>query len=136
MKKKLTLKILSLLIFWNILETFTQFCFKKTAISGSNLEIYSFTNLLSFIFAIFSSIYFWFALLSLLITFITWSTILSKIDLSVAVPLASFSYILIPIASTIFLNEKISALRWIAILFILIGVISVSLSEKREKNAD
>jgi drug/metabolite transporter (DMT)-like permease len=74
--------------------------------------------------------YLWLGLISVALTFVLWSTILSKIDLSVAVPVASFSYILIPIASIIFLHEKISALRWSGIFFILAGVIVVSLSEK------
>jgi undecaprenyl phosphate-alpha-L-ara4N flippase subunit ArnE len=69
------------------------------------------------------------------LTFIIWSTILSKIDLSVAVPIASFSYILVPLVSIIFLHEKISALRWLGIFFILAGVIFVSLSS-REKEAN
>jgi drug/metabolite transporter (DMT)-like permease len=63
-------------------------------------------------------------------TFVIWSTILSKIDLSVAVPVASFSYILVPLASIIFLGEKVALLRWIGIIFILSGVILVSLTSK------
>jgi undecaprenyl phosphate-alpha-L-ara4N flippase subunit ArnE len=66
-------------------------------------------------------------------TFIIWSTILSKIDLSVAVPVCSFSYVTIPLVSIIFLHEKISLLRWSGIFFILVGVIFVSLSSKEKE---
>jgi uncharacterized membrane protein len=44
------------------------------------------------------------------------------------VPIASFSYILVPLVSIVFLGEKISLLRWSGIIFILLGVIFVSLS--------
>jgi drug/metabolite transporter (DMT)-like permease len=53
----------------------------------------------------------------------------------VAVPVASFSYILVPLASIIFLHEKIDMLRWFGIIFILMGIIFVSMSSK-EKVAD
>ena len=62
--------------------------------------------------------------------FIIWSLILSKIDLSVAVPIASLSYILVPFVSIIFLHERITALRWLGVFFVLAGVILVSLSSK------
>jgi undecaprenyl phosphate-alpha-L-ara4N flippase subunit ArnE len=62
--------------------------------------------------------------------FIIWSTILSKIDLSVAVPIASFSYILVALVSILFLHETITLLRWMGIFLILTGVIFVSVSSR------
>ena len=131
-KKKLTLKILLTLIFSDLLETFTQFCFKKSTFSQSEFYITKLLDIAIFLKAVFSSPFLWFALLSVLLTFILWSTILSKIDLSVAIPVCSFSYISIPLVSIIFLHEKISALRWVGIFFILVGVIFVSLSSKEK----
>ncbi|MFA6350660.1 MAG: EamA family transporter [Candidatus Omnitrophota bacterium] len=75
----------------------------------------------------------WLGLLSVLLTFVIWSTILSKVDLSVAVPVASFSYVFIPLVSMIFLRETIGPLRWAGIMFILIGVVCVSLSSKEKE---
>jgi len=92
-----------------------------------------FFDLVIFFKSVFSSPFLWFGLLSVLLTFIIWSTILSKIDLSVAIPIASFSYILVPLVSIIFLHEKIGILRWLGIFFILMGVISVSLSSKEKE---
>jgi drug/metabolite transporter (DMT)-like permease len=69
-------------------------------------------------------------LLSLIFMFIVWSSILSKIDLSVAVPIASFSYILVALVSILFLHETITLLRWIGIFLILTGVIFVSVSSR------
>jgi drug/metabolite transporter (DMT)-like permease len=132
-KKKITLKILLFLIFTDFLETFTHFCFKKSTFSQSEFYITKLLDIAIFLKGVFSSPFLWFGLLSVLLTFIIWSTILSKIDLSVAVPIASFSYILVPLISIIFLHEKISILRWGGIFFILGGVIFVSLSSKEKE---
>lgn len=131
-KNGLTLKIIAFLAFSDILETFTQFCFKKSAVSQSAFEITSLSDAFSFIRTILPSHFLWLGLLSVILTFIIWSTILSKIDLSVAVPIASLSYILVPLVSLTFLGEKITALRWTGILFILIGVMFVSMSTGKE----
>jgi len=134
-KNKLTPKIFLLLIFSDVLETITHFFFKKSAISEIGLDITTLGQALIFARTMLSSGFLWIGLLSVLATFIIWSTILSKIDLSVAVPIASSSYIMVPLVSIIFLGEKVTALRWLGILFIIAGVIFVSLSaiEKDKK---
>lgn len=132
-KKRITLKILAILISTDFLETFTQFCFKKSAVTGSGLDVATLAEILVFLKVVFLSPFLWLGLFSVLLTFIIWSTILSKIDLSVAVPVCSFSYILVPITSIIFLHEKVSLLRWSGIIFILLGVIFVSLSSKEKE---
>jgi undecaprenyl phosphate-alpha-L-ara4N flippase subunit ArnE len=132
LKKKLTITILSFLIFSDFLETFTNFCFKKSALNADRLGISSFSELIIFLKTVSLSPYLWIAFLSVFLTFVIWSTILSKIDLSVAVPIASFSYILVPVVSIIFLHEQIGLLRWLGILLILTGVIFVSLSTEEK----
>lgn len=132
-KNRLTLKIIAFLVFSDILETFTQFCFKKGALAESAFQITSPLGILLFIKAVFPSGFLWLGLLSVALTFIIWSTLLSKIDLSVAVPIASLSYILVPLISLVFLHEKIIPLRWLGISFILAGVIFVSMSIKKEE---
>lgn len=121
------------LVFSDILETATQFCFKKSALTQSGFNIVAFSDLLNFFGGVFSSWYLWLGFLSVLLTFVIWSMLLSKVDLSVAVPVASFSYVLIPIVSIIFLHEKVTLLRWSGILFILLGVIFVSMSSKEKR---
>ena len=131
-KKKITLKMLFLLIFVDVLETFTHLFFKKSALPENALQINNFGGALIFLKAVFSSPFLWCGLLMVFLVFIMWSTILSKIDLSVAVSVCSFSYILVPIVSIIFLHENIGILRWIGIFFILIGIIFVALSSKEK----
>ncbi|MEI6831111.1 MAG: EamA family transporter [Candidatus Omnitrophota bacterium] len=129
-KKKVTLKILLLLITSDVLETAIHFFFKKSALAQIQFSVVDSGSAIVFFKAVFSSPFLWAGLLMAATVFIIWSTILSKIDLSVAVPIASFSYILVPVVSVIFLHEQISVLRWVGILFILTGVIFVSLSSK------
>ncbi len=129
-KKKVTLKILLLLIASDILETAVQFFFKKSALAKDGFAVVDMATAVVFFKAVFTSPFLWAGLFTVAVVFIIWSMILAKIDLSVAVPIASFSYILVPIASIIFLHEHITVLRWVGILFILMGVILVSLSSK------
>ena len=132
LKKNITLKILIFLIFTDVLETLTQFCFKKSALSESGVSVNNLPALFVFLKGVSFSPFLWIGLGTVVLTFIIWSTILSKIDLSVAVPIASFSYILVPVVSILILHEKVSIVRWLGILFILAGVIFVSLSSKEK----
>ncbi|MCX5669295.1 MAG: EamA family transporter [Candidatus Omnitrophica bacterium] len=129
-KKKVTLKILLLLIASDILETAVHFFFKKSTLVFSQGQVTDLATMLVFLKVVFSSAFLWAGLLTVVAVFIIWSMILSKIDLSVAVPIASFSYILVPLVSIIFLHEQITALRWIGVFFVILGVIFVSLSSK------
>lgn len=132
-KQHVTLKILFLLIFIDFLETFAQFCFKKSALPESGFEIKAFNDVLHFIISIIPSPFLWLGLFSLLLIFTIWSTILSKVDLSVAVPVCSLSYITVPLVSLVLLHEKISHLRWTGIFIILFGVILVSVSSRHKE---
>ena len=129
-KKKVTLKILLLLIACDIFETAIHFFFKKSALAQSSKVIVDLATAVEFFKAIFVSPFLWIGLFAVAVVFIIWSTVLTKIDLSVAVPIASFSYILVPLVSIIFLHEQITALRWLGVFFVLAGVILVSLSSK------
>jgi len=135
LKKQLTIKIVLFLVLTDILETFTHLCFKKSALTGSGFNAQSFAGIFEFLSVVFSSPFVWLGLLTVLSIFIIWSSILSKIDLSVAVPIASFSYILVPLASIVYFHERISMLRWLGIFFILIGVIFVSLSSAEKESS-
>ncbi len=130
-KNNLTLKIIIFLISSDILETFTQFCFKKSVIPVSSLLINSPIDIFIFIKPVLFSGYLWLGLASVFLAFMVWSTILSKIYLSVAVPIASFSYILVPLVSIVFLHEEVTLLDWTGIFLILAGVIIVSGSSKK-----
>ncbi len=129
-KKKITFKILLLLITSDILETAVHFFFKKSTIGSSPGQVTDLTTMFIFLKAVLLSPFLWAGLLTVAVVFILWSMLLSKIDLSVAVPIASFSYILVSVVSVIFLHEQITPLRWCGVFFVLAGVVLVSLSSK------
>ena len=129
-KKKVTFKILFLLIASDILETAVHFFFKKSTLGPNYGQVTDLTSAVVFFKIVFSSVFLWAGLLTVAAVFIIWSMVLSKIDLSVAVPIASFSYILVPTVSVIFLHEQITAWRWLGVFFVLAGVVLVSLSSK------
>lgn len=129
-KKKVTFKILLLLIASDILESAIHFFFKKSVLTQADFAVTNLAGAAAFFKLVFSSPFLWGGLAGVVIVFIIWSTVLAKIDLSVAVPVASFSYILVPIISIIFLDEKVTILRWAGIFLILAGIILVSLSSK------
>jgi drug/metabolite transporter (DMT)-like permease len=58
----------------------------------------------------------------------SWIVALSKLDLSYAYPIVSFSYVLVALASVMFLGEKVSKKRWMSIALITVGVVLVGLS--------
>lgn len=128
--RHITLKLFSFLVLTDVLETFAQFCFKKSVAASGIIKVGNLQEGLLFVGTVLPSPFLWAALLSVLAIFIAWSAILSKIDLSVAVPVCSFSYIGVPLVSSIFLHEQISSVRWTGIFFILMGVILVSLSSR------
>lgn len=133
MNKRVTIKVIVLLLLTDILESASQLCFKRTSLSAADFNISDFLGACVFLKNAFFSPFLWLAFLLVSLVFILWSTALSKVDLSVAVPVASFSYIFVPILSIIFLGEKISTLRWLGILCILLGVMFVSLSTRDKK---
>jgi multidrug transporter EmrE-like cation transporter len=57
------------------------------------------------------------------VSFITWMIALSKIDLSLAYPTVSITYVIIALASWYFFNENISFYRWLGIGIIMLGII-------------
>ncbi len=52
-----------------------------------------------------------------------WLLVLKKLDLSLAYPLASSSYIFIAVFSKVFFKEKISKLRWLSMVIIILGIV-------------
>ena len=57
------------------------------------------------------------------VSFITWMIALSKIELSLAYPTVSITYVIIALASWYFFNENISVYRWLGIGIIMLGII-------------
>jgi len=64
-------------------------------------------------------------LVILSIVIIVW--VLQTVQLSQIIPFAAGAYILIPIGSSLFFNERLKPTFWIGVLLIIMGVILTSL---------
>ena len=60
--------------------------------------------------------------LSMIAAIILWFYILKNNELSLAYPLISISYVFATLAAIFFFHETVSVVRWVGILFIMIGV--------------
>jgi len=89
-----------------------QLLFKRAAISAAEGELYQ----------ILLSPYLWVALFVYGFTTLLWVYLLRTIDLSKAYPFMALSFILVPLAATIFLNESQSYQYWIGLTFVIMGI--------------
>lgn len=59
---------------------------------------------------------------------LTWTLALHHIDVSIAYPMSSLSFVVIALCSQLLLKEKITRERWIGIVLIVLGTITVGIS--------
>ncbi len=131
-KNHLTFKIFSLLVLNDIVDTIAQLIMKK-GLAHTGISCVSFANLAEFAVRNASSLLVWLGILVCIANFFIWIIILYKIDLSIAMPAGSTSYIFVPIVAILFLHEQVSLLRWIGVLCIVLGIHFVSQSKKPVK---
>jgi drug/metabolite transporter (DMT)-like permease len=68
----------------------------------------------------------WWAILLIIVSFISWLYVLRYIPLSVAYPLSRVVDVLVPLGCWFFLGEQISALRWCGIALVVTGLALVA----------
>ena len=127
----LTIRIILLIVLMGIIESFADLFMKKGLIS-TGISSVGFHNLLEFISGNALSILIWFGILMYIINFLIWLTVLSKVQLSIAFPVVSVSYIFAPIPAIVFLNENVGFLRWLGIASIIAGIYFLSRSSRKE----
>lgn len=128
----LTLKIFFLIVLNDLGDTLAQLLMKK-GLTHTGISSIHFGNIVEFAVKNGSSPLVWLGLLVLVLNFFVWIVILSRVDLSIAMPVGSTSYIFVPIAAMLFLNEHVSLLRWAGIILIALGIHFVSQSAKSGK---
>ena len=125
----LTLKIFLLLILNDIIDTVAQVFMKKGLVYPWNGSV-SMGGIYEFIVKNGSSPFVWLGIFVCMMNFFLWIVILYKIDISIAMPVGSVAYALVPILAVIFLHEHISPIRWLGIAMILLGIYFTSQSKK------
>lgn len=103
--------------------------FMKKGLAVTGFNSVTFSNAFDFILQNSCSPLVWLGIFFYTLPFFVWIVVLSKVDLSIAMPVATLSYVIIPVISVIFLREQVSLLRWAGILLIVAGVYFVSKSK-------
>ena len=128
-KKGLTFKIFSLMLVTDVGESAAQLLMKK-GLAHTGMTVIHPATVFDFLVRNAVSPLLWLGIFFYALTFFIWIVVLAHVDLSMAMPLASTSYILIPFMAMIFLHESIAPLRWIGIFFIILGIRSVAKSKQ------
>lgn len=130
----LTFKIIALLVANDLLDSVAQI-FMKKGLLKTGISSIDFGNLAEFTLRSISSPYLWAGLAIYIISFFLWIVVLSRIELSIALPVSSVCYLLTPLFAVIFLHEKIDAVRWLGIFLIIAGIYFVSESKRKSMEA-
>lgn len=115
------LKLIALVIIKDAIESFADLFFKMGTLS-TGIHNVTMANVLEFTSKVTSNPWLWVGVIFYLVNYFLWITLLSRIDLSVAFPMSSLTYIIVPILAVVFLQENVAPVRWAGIFFIIIGV--------------
>lgn len=129
--KGLTWKVFFLIVMTDMANSVAQLLMKKGLLypAGDAVDL---STVVEFVCANVTSPFIWAGIFVYVLSFFTWIIVLSKVDLSVALPLASTDYVIIPVLAIVFLGEQVTLLRWAGIGAIVSGIYFVSKSGKRE----
>ncbi|CEG57369.1 SMR family transporter [Legionella fallonii] len=101
-----------LILLSTILEGFGQLLFKYSAILTSRKKYICF--IIGVVF--------------LILEFISWTAVLHYIDVNIAYPMSSLSYVFVCLLSFIFLSESLQKQRVLGLIYIVFGTIILGLS--------
>lgn len=90
------------------------------------VEIHSISQLLSYLFKLFTN---YESLLGIFLYFLSaviWSYLLTKLDISFVQPILALTYVITPILAIFLLSEHVAPMRWAGIFVIILGVFIVA----------
>ncbi len=126
-KNGLTWKIFFIIVFTDICDSVGK-VFMKKGLMKFGIASISLQNLQEFLGKSGLSGWVWLGVACHILNFCLWIAVLSRLDLSVAAPLGSASYVFVPILAMLFLSESVGLTRWAGILLIALGIHLVSRS--------
>ena len=130
----LTLKIIALLVMNDLLDSVAQ-VFMKTGLLKTGIHSIDLTTIAEFTVRSAASPYLWAGLAIYVLSFFLWIVVLSRIELSIALPVSSVCYLLTPLFAVVFLHEMVSPARWLGIVLIIAGIYFVSESKRKSMEA-
>ncbi len=128
---RLTIPLFVLILMADALNALAELLFKQGAMAPGIHEI-TFANFPAFASRLVSGTGLWVGVVCYIVMFFLWMPVLSQVDLSLAFPVQSIDYLLVPLISMAVLHERVTALRWLGVLFIMLGVCLVSQSAARK----
>ena len=73
-----------------------------------------------------SQIWVWAGLAIFAVSAVLWLFALSRADLSFAYPFAALGYVIIVIASILFLGEHVQPVTWVGVVLIIAGIVLIA----------
>ena len=117
------IEIILLFLIFIVSDTATQIFLKIGAVHLGDPSFTEINLFLNYLKDLISNFYILTAIFFVLITFLSWLAILSKIDLSKAQIMNSFVYVTVPLASMLFLKENIQWTQMIGIICVSLGAL-------------
>ncbi len=117
--------IIGLILLTDIFDTVSQLLL-KASINSLDLQVNTIKKALRFSWQLIRIPRVWIGFIFSTISLGFWLFVLSKSDLNFAFSLDSMRYILITLASGLFLKEKISLPRWLGIMCVVFGIMLVT----------
>ena len=125
MKESLLL-VIFLIFLSDICDTISQLVL-KSSINSLDWEINSVSKAIRLVIRLGKIPFVWLGLVFSFFSLLVWLFVLTKTDLNFAFSLDSMRYVLIAVASMIFLNEKIGPVRWAGIGAVVGGIVLVTI---------
>ena len=117
--------IFGLILLTDIFDTASQL-FLKSSINSLDSHVNTIKKAFQFIWRLIRIPRVWIGFIFSAVSLGFWLFVLSKSDLNFAFSLDSMRYILITLASGLFLKEKISPSRWMGIVCVVFGIMLVA----------
>jgi drug/metabolite transporter (DMT)-like permease len=133
---KINFKIISLIILIDLLESTYEFFFKKGMLMVGEFNFSTLSIMSDYAARVLSNGWIWMGFAIIIIETLMWFAVLSKIDLSVAFPVASSSYIFILLISIFFLHEDVGLNRLVGTVLIILGIYLVARSSEDKSPED
>ena len=121
--------ILSMIFLTDLVDTIGQLILKKS-INKLDLQINTFGKAFNLIIQLLKIPRVWIGFILSGVSLAIWLFVLSRADLGFAFSLDSMRYVLIALASVIFLKEKITLGRWLGVSCVVLGIILVTLGKQ------
>jgi drug/metabolite transporter (DMT)-like permease len=117
------IEIIFLFLIFLVSDTATQIFLKVGATHLGDPSFSDIDLVIEYLKDLVSNFYILTAIFFVMIAFLSWIAILSKIDLSKAQIMNSFVYVTVPLASIVFLKENIQVIQMIGVICVSLGAL-------------